>query len=154
MRNTLLATLLAAGGLFIASVPAASAAALAPVGPDAGGSKGQLSVGAAAADISITGWNFSTSGRSVQLDVYGLQGGSKTSLVSVLVTPATTSSASPPCLIACAAGSFWIDEAQPNDPCGGGGFQQLEVDASTTGPRGHWYRVASVVTTATCPIAQ
>jgi hypothetical protein len=168
MRNYMLAMLLATGSLFIASVPAASAASLAgadpavvmdqkrsvPMGPDTGGAKGQLSVGAANANISITGWNFSASGRAVQLDVYGLQGTSRTPLVSVLVTPATTSSPSPPCLIACASGSFWIEEAQPNDPCGGGGFQQIEVDASTTGLRGHWYRVASVVTTATCPIAQ
>jgi len=32
------------------------------VSPDAGGSKGQLSVGSTYASISITGWNFSTSG--------------------------------------------------------------------------------------------
>ena len=168
MRTNVLATLLAAGSLFLASVPSASAASLAGAGgalvmdqdrsaqvaPDAGGSKGQLSVGAAYANISITGWNFANTGRVVQLDVYGLQGTSKTPLVSTLVTPATTSSASPPCLIACAAGSFWIEEAQANDPCGGGGFQQIEVDASTTGPRGRWYRVTSIVTTASCPSAQ
>jgi hypothetical protein len=114
-----------------------------------------LSVGADYSNISISGFHFSTSGRLVQLDVYGIQGTSKTPLVSTTVTPATTGSPSPPCLIACAAGSFWIEVAQANDPCnGGGGFAQIEVDASTTGPRGHWYQVTSGTTTATCPIAQ
>jgi len=169
MRNQILGTLVAGAALLIAVVPSALAAplpgavdrAVAPgqnastlVGVDAGRSNGHISVGAAYANISITGWNFSTSGRLVQLDVYGVQGGSKTPLVSTTVTPATTGSPSPPCLIACAAGSFWTEVAQANDPCGGGGFQQIEVDASTTGPRGRWYQVTSVTTTATCPVAQ
>jgi hypothetical protein len=157
MRKHLIAPLLTASALLTVLAPAASAAALyslidtcgsplkyLPIGPS-------MSVGAADQNISISGFEFSTSGRVVTLDVYGLTSTSPV-LITTGVIPATSSGT---CLIACTAGSFWTEVTQPNDPCvNGAGFNQVRVVAWTTGRLGRSYKAASADATVTCPIVQ
>jgi len=104
--------------------------------------------------ITVSGYHFSTSGRRVMLDAYGLAGGSKILLAHAWVTPLRTSPHLKICLIGplCDAGGFSVSTMrQAQDPCIRLGFSRLEVDASTDDAQGVPYLAAWARTTVTCP---
>jgi hypothetical protein len=98
--------------------------------------------------ITVSGYNFSTRGSPVVLDAFGLKGGHKTFLAQALVTPLTKAPHLSPCLVGalCYAGGFSVPNMQqPGDPCLGGGFAHIEVDAWTS------HLAASARATVSCP---
>lgn len=107
--------------------------------------------------IDASGTGYSTSGRTVEVDAYGLSGTSKTFIAKADATPLQKSNPIPPCLFGdlCKAGSFMAPHMyQKQDPCYGGGFSQIRVVAYTEGPKGKRYKVATAQTTVTCSVTQ
>jgi hypothetical protein len=142
VKGMIVGLALLGGSVVAEQAPAADAA-----GP-------RLSVSAAHRSIAVSGYNFSTSGRAVSLDAYGLTGGYKLFLTSATVTPLRTSPHLKICLIGplCYAGGFYVPTMrQGQDPCVRFGFKHTEVDAYTDDPHGNPYKAASATTTVTRP---
>jgi hypothetical protein len=111
-----------------------------------------MSVAADHRGIIVQGSNFPTSGMPVYLYAYGTNGGAKTFLASGSVVPRTTRSTDPVCFYACNAGDFWTELYQAYDPCSGGGYSQIEVDAWTYTSSFQRYEAATATVTATCSV--